>query len=80
MRGFWKKLTSIKLSIILISAIVAGSLLATLIPQGRAEGSVRLSADESVELPGGEVLRLVRFTDSRYEDGRPKDWTSVVSI
>ena len=47
---------------------------------GRAEGSVRLSEGESVELPGGEVLRLVSFTDSRYADGRPKDWTSVVSI
>ena len=165
MRGFWKKLKSVRLAILLISVIALGSLLATLIPQGepndqyfklypkivaelvtqtgmtrfftsilflipallffvnlgactvdrvlrelhkkgkrrhgpdilhvgllilmvggaisfsgRAEGSVRLSAGESVQLPGGEVLHLVRFTDDRYEDGRPKEWTSVVNL
>jgi cytochrome c biogenesis protein ResB len=164
-REFWKKLKSIKLAITLIIVLTLGSLLATLIPQGRAaeeyfklypkiaaelvvqtglgryfssilflipalvfffnlgactidrlarelrkkkvrrhgpdilhigllvliigslvsfsvreEGMVRLVPGESVELPGGEILTLKKFTDERYEDGRPKDWTSVVSI
>lgn len=165
MREFWKKLKSIKLAIGLIAVIAVGSLLATLVPQGKAaeeyfkifpkilaelivqtglsryfssilflipvflffinlgactidrllrelkkkgrrrhgpdilhvgllilivgglvsfsgrkEGTVRLKAGDAVELPGGEVLKLIRFTDERYDDGRPKDWTSVVTI
>jgi len=164
-REFWKKLKSIKLAIGLIAVIAVGSLLATLVPQGKAaeeyfkifpkilaelivqtglsryfssilflipvflffinlgactidrllrelkkkgrrrhgpdilhvgllilivgglvsfsgrkEGTVRLKAGDAVELPGGEVLKLIRFTDERYDDGRPKDWTSVVTI
>ncbi|HEY9053777.1 MAG TPA: cytochrome c biogenesis protein ResB [Rectinemataceae bacterium] len=47
---------------------------------GKEEGRVSLREGESVELPGGEVLTLVRFTDERYEDGRPKAWTSVVQL
>lgn len=165
MRDFWKKLKSIKLAIALLVILAAGSLLATLIPQGkgaeeyfklypklvaelvvqtgfnryfssilffipallffvnlgactidrflrelrkkhkrrhgpdilhigllilivggiisfsgRKEGMVRLAAGESVALPGGEVLHLLEFSDERYEDGRPKDWTSLVNL
>ena len=165
MREFWKKLKSVKLAIGLIAVIALGSLLATLVPQGKAaeeyfkifpkilaelivqtglhryfssilflipvflffinlgactidrllrelrkknrrrhgpdilhigllilivgglvsfsgreEGTVRLKAGDAVELPGGETLKLVRFTDERYDDGRPKDWTSLVTI
>ncbi len=165
MREFWKKLKSVKLAIGLIAVIALGSLLATLVPQGKAaeeyfkifpkilaelivqtglhryfssilflipvflffinlgactidrllrelrkknrrrhgpdilhigllilivgglvsfsgrkEGTVRLKAGDAVELPGGEVLKLMRFTDERYDDGRPKDWTSLVTI
>jgi hypothetical protein len=165
MRGFWKKLKSVKLAVVLIAVMVLGSLLATLVPQGepsekyfqiypklvaelltqtgltryfssilflipallfflnlgactidrllrelrkrgrrrhgpdilhlgllvlmvgsvisfsgRAEGSVRLAEGESVQLPGGELLRLQRFSDERYPDGRPKAWTSVVDL
>jgi len=164
-RDFWKKLKSIKLAITLIVILAVGSLLATLIPQGKAseeyfklypklvaelvvqtgfnryfssilffipallffvnlgactidrflrelrkkhnrrhgadilhiglliliiggvisfsgrkEGMVRLTAGESVALPGGEVLQLVAFRDERYQDGRPKDWTSLVNL
>jgi len=164
-REFWKKLKSVKLAIGLIAVIALGSLLATLVPQGKAaeeyfkifpkilaelivqtglhryfssilflipvflffinlgactidrllrelrkknrrrhgpdilhigllilivgglvsfsgrkEGTVRLKAGDAVELPGGEVLKLMRFTDERYDDGRPKDWTSLVTI
>lgn len=165
MREFWKKLKSIKLAIALIVILATGSLLATLIPQGKAseeyfklypkfvaelvvqtglnrffssilflvpallffinlgacaldrlvrelrkknkrrhgpdilhvgllllivggivsfsgrqEGMVRLAAGESVALPNGEILHLIKFSDERYEDGRPKDWTSLVNL
>jgi cytochrome c biogenesis protein ResB len=164
-REFWKKLKSVKFGITLICIVTFGSLLATLIPQGRAseeyfalypkivaelvvqtglaryfssivfllptlllfvnlaactidrlirelrkkakrrhgpdllhiglfiliigslisfsareQGTVRLIPGESVELPGGEILRLLSFTDERYENGRPKEWTSLVTV
>jgi cytochrome c biogenesis protein len=47
---------------------------------GRKEGTVMLAQGESVDLPGGEILTLVSFSEARYEDGRPKDWTSVVNL
>lgn len=46
----------------------------------RQEGTVMLSRGESVDLPGGGILTLVSFSEARYEDGRPKDWTSVVNL
>ncbi len=145
MRDFWKTLTSIKLAITLIAVIGVGSLLATVVPQGkfsgtyfgsalflvplvlfflnlgactvdrlrrelrkktrhrhgpdilhvgllvlilggfltaaaRKEGMVMLAPGESVDLPGGEILRLVRFEEERYPDGRIKGWTSIVDV
>lgn len=47
---------------------------------GRTEGTVNLVAGESIQLPGGELLKLQRFTDERYADGRPKAWVSVVDL
>jgi len=46
----------------------------------RKEGSVTLRPGDSVDLPGGETLVLKSFTDERYENGRPSDWTSVVDL
>ena len=46
----------------------------------RKEGMVMLAAGESVDLPGGEILRLVRFEQESYPDGRPKGWTSIVDV
>lgn len=165
MNEFWKKLKSVKFGITLIGIVTIGSLLATLVPQGKApeayfsiypkiiaelvvqtgltryfssivfllptlllfvnlgactvdrlirelrkkarrrhgpdllhigllvliigslisfsareQGTVRLAPGESVELPGGEILRLLNFTDERYENGRPKEWTSLVTV
>lgn len=57
--------------------LVVGSLVSF---SARSEGMVRLVPGESVELPAGEILRLMKFTDERYEDGRPKDWTSIVTL
>lgn len=165
MREFWKKLKSIRLAVRLIFVLALGSLLATLVPQGKAaeeyyrlypgliaqgvvglgldryfssllffipalaffvnlgactvdrlfrelrktqrrrhgpdilhfgllalvvgslvsfsareEVGVSLAPGESVVLPAGETLRLVDFTDERYADGRPRDWTSIVTL
>jgi len=57
--------------------LVVGSLVSF---SGRREGSVTLRVGDSLELPGSEILTLRSFTDERYDDGRPKAWTSVVDI
>ncbi len=57
--------------------LIAGSLMSF---SGRQEGTVRLAPGESVELPGGETLNLVSFDFHQYEDGRPKDWVSKVTV
>ncbi|HCM27712.1 MAG TPA: hypothetical protein DIC34_14400 [Treponema sp.] len=57
--------------------LVVGSLVSY---SERKEGAVSLKVGDGVELPGGETLTLKSFTDVRYDDGRPKDWISVVDI
>lgn len=57
--------------------LVVGSLVSF---SRRQEGSVMLRVGDTVALPGSEVLTLRDFTDERYEDGRPKEWTSVVDV
>ena len=47
---------------------------------GRKEGFVRLAEGDAVELPDGRLLRLDRFEFLRYGDGRPREWTSEVSV
>jgi len=47
---------------------------------GRTEGVVPLRIGDSVRLPAGGVLTLTDFIAERYEDGRPRSWTSVVSV
>lgn len=46
----------------------------------RKEGSVTLRVGDSVDLPNGERLKLAEFIDERYDDGRPRGWTSVVDL
>lgn len=47
---------------------------------GHKQGSVTLSPGEMVNLPDGSILKLHDFQFQRYEDGRPKDWISLLSI
>ncbi|GAB1433658.1 hypothetical protein MASR2M29_22840 [Spirochaetota bacterium] len=47
---------------------------------GYKQGSIMLSSGEKVTLPDGAVLKLHEFRFERYDDGRPKDWVSLVSI
>jgi len=47
---------------------------------GYKQGSIMLSPGEKIALPDGAVLQLHEFRFERYDDGRPKDWTSLVSI
>ncbi|HAE23053.1 MAG TPA: hypothetical protein DCG47_12115 [Spirochaetaceae bacterium] len=44
------------------------------------EGSVTLAPGEGVNLPDGSVMELKDFRFERYEDGRPRDWVSVVDL
>jgi len=57
--------------------LVVGSLVSF---SRRQEGSIMLRVGDTVELPGSEILALRDFTEERYEDGRPKEWTSVVDV
>ncbi len=47
---------------------------------GHQEGSVTLAPGEGVNLPDGSVMQLKDFRFERYEDGRPRDWVSVVDL
>ncbi len=47
---------------------------------GHQQGSVMLAPGDGVNLPDGAVLHLDDFRFERYDDGRPRDWVSVVSI
>ena len=60
-----------------LMALVIGSVWSF---SGHQQGSVTLAPGDGVNLPDGAVMRLDDFRFDRYEDGRPKDWVSVVSI
>ncbi len=47
---------------------------------GHRSGSVSLLPGERVNLPDGAALRLDEFRFERYDDGRPRDYVSVVSL
>ncbi len=47
---------------------------------GHREGSVTLLPGEGVNLPDGSVLVLEEFRFERYDDGRPRDWVSVIRL
>lgn len=47
---------------------------------GKQEGSVTLRPGESVNLPDGSVVVLKDFRFERYDDGRPRDWVSVLDV
>lgn len=46
----------------------------------RMEGQIALVIGESVGLPEGSVLTLDDFEYRRYENGRPMDWISYLTI
>jgi cytochrome c biogenesis protein ResB len=47
---------------------------------GRQEGYVELAVGDKVELPDGQLLKLVDFKYLVYPDGRPQDWISTVQV
>jgi len=57
--------------------LVVGSVLSF---SGRQEGGVSLAVGDGVELPDGRVIKLTAFEYLKYDDGRPKDWISTVSV
>ena len=46
----------------------------------RMEGQIALVIGESAVLPGGSILTLDEFEYLHYDDGRPKDWISYLTI
>lgn len=71
-RRFGPDILHLGLMLLVIGAAVSYS--------GHKEGSVQLLPGEAVNLPDGSVLRLKDFRFERYDDGRPRDWVSVVSL
>lgn len=47
---------------------------------GHQAGSVTLAPGDGVNLPDGSLLHLDDFRYDKYDDGRPRDWVSVVTI
>ena len=46
----------------------------------RMEGQIALTEGESVQMPDGSILTLEAFDYLRYENGRPRDWISYLTI
>ena len=65
---------------ILHGGLILFVIVALLSTFNRMEGKVSLVKGESVKLPGGSVLTLDNFEYSRYENGRPKDYISYLTI
>jgi len=57
--------------------LVVGSLVSA---SGRREYTVVLAPGQRALLPDGRVLILESFDSETYADGRPRDWTSAVTI
>ncbi len=57
--------------------LVIGALLSF---SGRREGAVSLAEGEVAGLPDGRLLRMDRIDYLAYEDGRPRDWISRVTV
>ncbi len=60
-----------------LMALVIGSIWSF---SGHQQGSVTMAPGDGVNLPDGALLHLDDFRFERYDDGRPKDWVSVVTI
>jgi hypothetical protein len=60
-----------------LMALVIGSVWSF---SGHQQGSVTMAPGDGVNLPDGSLLHLDDFRYERYDDGRPKDWVSVVTI
>ena len=46
----------------------------------RQTGVLRLSEGDSVQLPGGRVMRVLALSQESYPDGRPREWTTGVGV
>lgn len=60
-----------------LMALVIGSIWSF---SGHQQGAVTMVPGDGVNLPDGALLHLDDFRYERYEDGRPKDWLSIVTI
>jgi cytochrome c biogenesis protein len=65
---------------LLHGGVVIFMLAALLSTYSRMEGQIGLMQGESVTLPNGSILTLEEFEYLHYENGRPKDWISYITI
>jgi len=71
-RRFGPDLIHLGLLLLIVGAVVTFT--------GRTEGSVYLGEGDHIGVPGDYTLRLESFETLTYDDGRPKDWISTVSV
>lgn len=57
--------------------LIVGGLVTVL---GRTEAMVYLGKGDVAELPGGYEVQLTDYTFEKYQDGRPRDWVSTVTV
>ena len=65
---------------ILHGGLILFMVIALLSTYYRMEGQIGLLAGESLTMPDGSILTLDEFEYLRYENGRPKDWISYLTI
>jgi cytochrome c biogenesis protein ResB len=53
---------------------------AALTAAGRRSDAALLGVGDRMDLPGGTQVTLEAFSHETYADGRPKEWTSTVSV
>ena len=46
----------------------------------RMEGQIALTIGETAQMPDGSILTLEDFEYLRYENGRPRDWISYLTV
>jgi cytochrome c biogenesis protein len=65
---------------ILHGGLILFMIFALLSTYSRMEGQIGLAVGESVDMPGGNVLTLDDFEYQQYENGRPRDWISYLTV
>ncbi|MCL2879880.1 MAG: cytochrome c biogenesis protein ResB [Treponema sp.] len=65
---------------ILHGGLILFMVFALLSTYNRMEGQIALTVGQSVNMPDGSVLTLDDFEYLRYDDGRPQDWISYLSV
>jgi len=65
---------------ILHGGLILFMVFALLSTYNRMEGQIALTAGQTANMPDGSVLTLDDFEYQRYDNGRPRDWISYLTV